>query len=424
MAGKSHPGCRLREISSQNSGLLWDLLLRWPRDLPLCLFGMPPDYTVLGLAGSPYSMADLKAMPLDPPRAAPCGQGLPFGRGFMGVLAYSDFDGSGDRTRSFVWKIDAALVFDHRQDRVWLTGDPGEPGAAFRFRGDLETTARGASLPGSAFDPVCEESDEAYLKRVSHSLEDIRAGRYYQINLLRYFKLGAISQQQILRRLQSFAGSAGCWFRDASGEIVSFSPEKFVETGLTPAGLMIHTHPVKGTASRSDDEMADQARAAALSASPKDRAELNMIIDLMRNDLNRICRGGTVRVRDPGRVRSFNTVHHLVGHIAGCPKPGLTMEEFFHALCPAGSITGAPKIEVMQAIRESEGRSRGFFMGNAFIWDPGRGHFDSSVLIRTMVREGSGDYTWAAGSGIVTGSDPELERDEIFTKCRVLTDPF
>jgi para-aminobenzoate synthetase component 1 len=144
-----------------------------------------------------------------------------------------------------------------------------------------------------------------------------------------------------------------------------------------------------------------------------------MIIDLMRNDLNRICVPGTVKVKDANRLVSFINVHHLVGAVTGQLRDGLKIQDFLTALCPGGSITGAPKIEVIRAIREFEGRPRGFFMGHAFMLDES-GTFNSSILIRTLQKVAGKDYEFSAGSGIVIHSDPKSERFEIDAKCNVL----
>jgi para-aminobenzoate synthetase component 1 len=146
-----------------------------------------------------------------------------------------------------------------------------------------------------------------------------------------------------------------------------------------------------------------------------------MIVDLLRNDLNRVSLADSVRVVCPHRLISHPTVHHLEAEIDARLRPDLTLGDFLDAVCPAGSITGAPKIEVMRAIQEFEGRDRGYFMGHIFYLDD-RGRFDSSILIRTLVRDESGLDEFAAGSGLVVHSDPERERREVEAKCRVVVE--
>ena len=306
----------------------------------------------------------------------------------MGVLSYADYGEKGARRNSFVYQVRSALVFDHRKNQVWLTGDPDARDVTFRMELS-ELPSGGGGLRGGGSSSLSlqpDESDEHYLERVSQALEEIRDGRYYQINLLRYFRLQDPGRLNLLRRLCRHGGPAGAWFRQGERELLSFSPERFVSFRAEGDLVRLETRPVKGTAPRHRDEEEDRQARNDLLNSRKDRAELSMIIDLMRNDLHRVCEPGSVQVEEPGRVYSWSTLHHLAGRITGRARHDLTMGRLFRDLCPAGSITGAPKVEVMQAIAESEGRSRGCFMGNAFCWDPGAGIFDSSVLIRTMVR--------------------------------------
>lgn len=266
-------------------------------------------------------------------------------------------------------------------------------------------------------------SDQDYLTTVAAVQEDIRAGRFYQLNLLRYFCLHGLHRgQQLLERFATHAGPFGSWLRLCDGlEVISLSPERFVQGSLDGGNFQVITQPIKGTAPRFSDSALDQEAAQGLLASPKDRAELAMITDLMRNDLFRVCRSGSVRVERPFELQSFANVHHLVSTVSGLVQPQMTWQPFWERLCPGGSITGAPKVEVMKAIRTYEGRDRGYFMGNFFAWDPGRGHLDSSILIRTVVKRPGGQYEFAAGSGIILGSEPEQEQAEIAAKSRVIT---
>ena len=203
--------------------------------------------------------------------------------------------------------------------------------------------------------------------------------------------------------------------------LASFSPERFVRAWPAADGVHAETAPVKGTAARGRDAAADQALGAALLASPKDRAELHMIVDLMRNDLGRVSLPGSVAVPVATQLDSHVNVHHLSARVTSRLRPQLTLVELLAAICPGGSITGAPKREVMGAIRSYEARARRYFMGNLFYLDD-RGRFDSSILIRTLVAEAPGEpWEMATGSGIVIGSDPERERAEIAAKCGVVT---
>lgn len=267
----------------------------------------------------------------------------------------------------------------------------------------------------------------AYEAKVRLILEDILDGAYYQINLLRFFSLGDATFQALVARALALGASHTSFFRCPGLELVSLSPEQFVtvrcsgETDGDGASEVV-AMPIKGTCPRGRDGKEDAAFAAELQDSPKERAELAMIIDLLRNDLHRVCLPHSVKVRSPGHIETLPYVLHRVGVVAGQLDPQLTLGEFLRRLMPAGSITGAPKIAAMTAMRRYEERDRGYFMGAAFCFDP-RGFFASSVLIRTAYRlDPANPFDLAAGSGIVLRSEPAKEAQEVAFKCRVLTD--
>jgi para-aminobenzoate synthetase component I len=201
--------------------------------------------------------------------------------------------------------------------------------------------------------------------------------------------------------------------------VVSHSPERFLSR--TPQG-QLETRPIKGTAPRDVDPIKDAANAAALNNSVKDRAENLMIVDLMRNDLARVCIAGSVKVPRLCALERFSTVHHLVSDVIGQQKPGLGFFDALAASFPPGSITGAPKVRAMEIIAELEGEPRGPWCGS-MIRVGFDGSADSSVLIRTASCEKMGeDWIIAAraGAGIVADSVAGLEYDEMLVKARAL----
>ena len=145
-----------------------------------------------------------------------------------------------------------------------------------------------------------------------------------------------------------------------------------------------------------------------------------MIVDLMRNDLHRVCQPHSVEVTDPGSLHSFRHVHHLIADIGGYLRRDLSLGDILRALCPGGSITGAPKIEVMKAIDSYEPSTSGYFMGNICYFDPVTNYFDSSILIRTVVKLGANPYRFAAGSGLTINSSFSQEWAEIAAKSKVV----
>jgi para-aminobenzoate synthetase component 1 len=204
--------------------------------------------------------------------------------------------------------------------------------------------------------------------------------------------------------------------------IVSNSPERFLSVEVQADGsLRAETRPIKGTAPRGGDAKADQALAAALAASEKDRAENLMIVDLMRNDLARVSEPGTVRTPALFRIETFANVHHLVSTVTGRLTAGRTAVDLLRAAFPPGSITGAPKVQAMKVIAQLEA-PRGPFFGSMFQLGADGG-FDSSVLIRTaaFVEDPDGWRVEArAGAGIVADSKPAAERIETEVKISAL----
>ena len=202
--------------------------------------------------------------------------------------------------------------------------------------------------------------------------------------------------------------------------VVSNSPERFIRIQAgTPR--LAQTRPIKGTRPRGVDAPSDQAMAETLRASIKDRAENLMIVDLMRNDLARVCVPGTVRTPQLFEVETFTNVHHLVSTVVGELIAGLDAGEVLRATYPPGSISGAPKVQAMRVISQLE-PPRGPYCGVLF-WAGFDGGFDSSVLIRTvaLVEDGEGwSFEVRAGAGIVADSDPASERLETEDKISAI----
>lgn len=179
---------------------------------------------------------------------------------------------------------------------------------------------------------------------------------------------------------------------------------------------------MKGTAARGMTEAEDRQAAAALKADPKNRAENVMIVDLMRNDLGKVCEAGSVHVPRLFEVRRLHTVLQMVSAVSGTLRPGATVASLFRALFPCGSVTGAPKISAMQALRDLEPSPRGVYTGAIGILSPG-GDMTFSVAIRTVtLRNGLAEA--GAGGGIVWDSDPGEEYREACLKGRYLSEPL
>lgn len=267
----------------------------------------------------------------------------------------------------------------------------------------------------SPFRPLVSQADyEAAFARVQAY---IRAGDCYQVNLT--FPLESRLERgspwglyHALRRLQP-VGFGAC--ADLGGPVVvSRSPELFLR--LDPSGG-IETRPMKGTAPRDPDPARDADLAAALAASEKNQAENLMIVDLLRNDLARICRLGSVRVPELFAVDSFATVHQMSSRVTGQLAAPARLPDLMGALFPCGSVTGAPKIRAMEIIREVEPFPRGVYCGTLGWMGPdGAGCF--SVAIRTLSVWPDGRVTLNVGGGVVDDSTASSEWEEALWKTR------
>ncbi|HEX5963186.1 MAG TPA: aminodeoxychorismate synthase component I [Gemmatimonadales bacterium] len=257
-----------------------------------------------------------------------------------------------------------------------------------------------------------------YLDAVKRVREYILAGDIFQANLSQRFQAPwAEAPFDLYRKLRQhnpapFAAYLG--FGDTA--VLSASPERFLR--LDENRRTIETRPIKGTRPRGLGPMHDAALGRALAESEKDRAENVMIVDLLRNDLSRVCRPGTVRVPELFALEHHPTVHHLVSTVVGDIEPGAGAFDLIRAAFPGGSITGAPKVRAMEIIAELEPTQRAVYCGSIG-YVSATGAMDTSIVIRTYLALG-GQVYFQAGGGIVADSDPELEYRETLDKARGL----
>ncbi|WP_417498220.1 anthranilate synthase component I family protein [Maricaulis sp.] len=266
-------------------------------------------------------------------------------------------------------------------------------------------------------------SQARYLAAARKARDYVHAGDVFQVNLSQAFDAGlgrGDAPYAVFQRLcQASPAPHAAFFRlDAEHVILTNSPERFVSVR---AGR-IEARPIKGTRRRSADPGLDQALADELVASAKDRAENLMIVDLMRNDISRVCTPGSVKVPTLCGIESYANVHHLVSVVEGELAVGRDVFDLVAASFPPGSITGAPKVRAMQIIAELEGESRGPYCG-ALGWISAAGDMDLNVMIRTAALRRDGDVwraTIRSGGGIVADSDPLAEYEETLTKASAL----
>jgi para-aminobenzoate synthetase component 1 len=264
--------------------------------------------------------------------------------------------------------------------------------------------------------PTSSFERKTYLATVHRVLEYVAAGDVFQVNLSQRFTAhGRPEPLDLYLRLKAESPAPfAAFLRWDDLAVVSASPEWFYRT----RGDVLVTRPIKGTRPRGRDPGDDARLRAELLDSQKDRAELTMIVDLERNDLGRVCRYGSVIVRDPMTIESFAQVHHLVATVEGSLRPEIGPVDVLRAVFPGGSITGAPKIRAMQIIDELEPNRRSLYTGAIGYLSRG-GASAFNIAIRTILVEGD-RASFQVGGGIVADSDPEAEYEETLAKGRGL----
>ena len=347
---------------------------------------------------------------------------------------------------------DWVIAWDHRVGAAWIlsTGLPA-PGpersarararlAEMRRRATTRAAAEGefrgeaaAREPPSGGAPSYAVTDlpaaeaiglrstfthRGYLDAVARVREYIVAGDIFQANLSQRFQ-APLTEPPFrlygrLRRRNPAPFAAYLGFGEL--EVLSASPERFLR--LEENGRHVETRPIKGTRPRGLGPMHDAALGRALAESAKDQAENVMIVDLLRNDLSRVCLPGTVRVPELFALEQHPTVHHLVSTVVGELDPSADAIDLLRAAFPGGSITGAPKVRAMEIIAELEPTRRGVYCGSIGYLS-GTGAMDTSIVIRTFLAL-HGRVYFQAGGGIVADSDPELEYRETVDKARAL----
>ena len=251
-----------------------------------------------------------------------------------------------------------------------------------------------------------------YAEKFSRVQAYLHSGDCYQVNLAQRFQAAYEGDEwQAFTRLNaSNKAPFSAFLRLEHGAILSLSPERFIHL----ADGMIQTRPIKGTLPRLADADADRQQAETLAASPKDRAENLMIVDLMRNDIGRVAEPGSVRVPELFVVEPFPAVHHLVSTITARLPASRTACDLLRAAFPGGSITGAPKVRAMEIIDELEPHRRNAWCGSIGYVSL-CGTMDTSITIRTLTAC-DGNLYCSAGGGIVADSQAEAEYQETFDK--------
>lgn len=443
----THPGDtpRARRLPWRHSPA--DVLGAWPRDTPLAalvssdtasaarsrwsIFAPATEWR----ADAPPGLVEEAGTP------ATDGAELPFASGWLACIpyehgyslephAFGGADAPADAPPRWL-RADGALVHDALRDEWWLTGtSDADAGGLAEVAERIERGFGRGAAPFRAGELASDAGEPAYTGRVGEIVRRIHAGDVYQVNLAHHLRASFEGSPRglLARLLRSATPAFGAiledWRSGRRSAVVSVSPELFLDADLAPGGdRRVLTRPIKGTRAAMSGE-SDPRR--ALLASDKDRAELAMIVDLMRNDLGRVCEFGSVRVDNAREIETLAgaTLLHAVATVSGRLRSGVGLAELLAATFPPGSVTGAPKIAAMKLIRLLEDGPRGAYCGAiGFVSDHGPACF--SVAIRTATIGGApgdgdgidGDLVFPVGAGVVADSDPGAEWRETLAKA-------
>jgi para-aminobenzoate synthetase component 1 len=356
-----------------------------------------------------------------------CEEDLPLYGGWMGYFSFE----AGHAYLPFPWLapepsgLPQAAFARYPRSLLFLAGEtlvlgPAEAGQAWlrQTKAVFDRAARGSQRERVQPQLASQISSTTFQSAVSNLRDQIGQGELFQANLSHRLSgpCGA-SPRSLYAQLRPAQPTQMSAYREsADGQaILSWSPERF----LSMRGRRLQTQPIKGTAPRGSDALADAQQATALDQSEKERAELTMIVDMARNDLGRVAVPGSVKVLSPGEVEAFPTLFHRTATIEAQAGKGVGFADLFAACFPPASVTGAPKVRALQAIAEFEAEQRGPYCGAFGYWIPGADQADFSVMIRTAV-VAAGQLHLRVGAGIVWDSDPQHEWEETLVKARYL----
>jgi len=397
---------------------------------PICTLVTKGEITEISLGGettksteNPFDLVKKQLLP-----AIAGFDDLPFNGGAIGYFSYDlarrlenlpviaeNAEGIADMV---VGIYEWAVIVDHLLNKSYLVGYTANQQKMLALADQFNQIQKNAHHEAfNVLVPIqCNMDSVSYkqaFKRIKHYLQE---GDCYQVNLAQRFAASCEGDPwtAYLKLRELNAAPFSCYLNYPDVQILSSSPERFLK--LTHG--MVETKPIKGTRPRKLDSAEDRKQIILLETSEKDRAENLMIVDLLRNDIGKTCKKGSVKVSKLFAVETYSTVHHLVSTVNG------ELEEDQHALdllksCfPGGSITGAPKIRAMEIIEELEPHRRGVYCG-AIGYIGFDGNMDTNIAIRTLIHSNKTIRFWAGG-GIVSDSAVEEEYQECFDKASAL----
>lgn len=389
--------------------------------------------------GNPFDLLDdlFSACRLDVELPA----GIPFAGGAIGYLGFDLFRyvERYDRLTAkddlnlpdcYLGFYDTAICFDHRKKRWSIVGTDVFSGAGNlsewldnvldrikkRIRSGSPNTENKPGNTASSLELESNFTKAEYLEAVKKAIDYIYAGDIYQINLSQRFRAKlSVPEFDFFNKLRTINPSYyGAFLRYRKHCVISSSPELFVQR----QGNRVETRPIKGTRPRGKNPKEDVVLQKELEQSPKDSAELSMIVDLERNDIGRVCEYGSVKVEEHRYIEKLPTVFHTVSTVTGKLQPQVTTVDLLRATFPGGSITGCPKIRSIQIIDELEPTCRNAYTGSVG-YIGFNGDTTLNIAIRTLITKGS-DVFFQVGGGIVADSDPEAEYDETLDKAAAM----
>jgi anthranilate synthase component 1 len=405
-----------------------DRVARWS------FLGASPSGEISGRETDPF--AALRALPRD--ETVTGGDDLPpFTGGAVGYVGYDAVrrlerlpDANPDpigMPDAWFGIFDAVIAFDHVRHRLLFVthasnGDEAAARARLRALEERALTRSGETGPEAHLPLTFEESlpRSSFLAAVERAKEHIRAGDVFQVVLSRRWSAPFSGDPfAVYRALRSLSPSPYQYYlRTPHGAIFGASPERLVHVAAGLGETTVETIPLAGTRPRGATREEDLAFERELLADPKERAEHVMLVDLGRNDLGRVAKAGSIRVKDFFHVERYSHVMHIASRVTGALAPGKDAVDALTATFPAGTLTGAPKIRAMEIIEDLEPVRRGAY-GGAVGYLDFAGNLDVAIAIRTAI-VANGTMHVQAGAGIVADSDPEAEATECENKARAL----
>lgn len=371
--------------------------------------------TPVDLGDDPFAALSRPASPRVPP---PC----PFAGGVIGWLGYDLGAGQGRRDETpaaHFLRVDRFIAIDHLEQRTYAVALDDRDGT---WRRETIEHLKALTVPsppalGTLVGPLrftLDRGRATYLADIHQCQEWIGEGETYQVCLTTGIgcdlDVDPLALYRVMRRINPAPHAA--FIRYPGGAVCSASPERFLSVDRDGR---VEAKPIKGTIARAADPAADRAQAEWLRSSEKDLAENLMIVDLLRNDLSRVCETGSVTVPVMAGIETFATVHQMVSTVHGRLRPDVGVIDAIRAAFPGGSMTGAPKERTLGLIDRLEGRARGIYSG-ALGWIGDDGAADLSIVIRTVVAT-RGHLRLGSGGAITALSDPEAEFAEMLLKA-------